>query len=257
MPDPPTVPVPLLPSSRDFRGAKGDDETAPVVSVHLLPSLIAPGALIGATAVVLDVLRATSVMVHALDSGCREIIPCLEVDEARRAAGALGVGKVLLGGERHGLPIPGFDLGNSPDSYSPEVCRDKTLVMTTTNGTRAILACGEASRVLIASFANLAATCGFLRRLGGGVGQGNVAVVCAGTEGEISHEDTLLAGAIVADLIRNGQGDGIITLGNDSARIALSHWSQAEACDARGSNVGIDSGGGEGRSARPRDRPGA
>ena len=70
---------------------------------------------------------------------------------------------MLLAGERDGLPIPGFDLGNSPGDFVPEVCHGKTLVMTTSNGTRAILGCQEADRVLITSFANLGATSHVLR----------------------------------------------------------------------------------------------
>src|SRR5215210_2260791 len=98
------------------------------VSVHLLPELIHPGTLSGGVAVVVDALRATTVMIHALAAGCATIIPCLEVDEARCIAAGLPPGSVLLAGERHGLPIEGFDLGNSPSAFTPEVCRGKTLV---------------------------------------------------------------------------------------------------------------------------------
>ena len=106
----------------------------------------------------MDVLRATTVMVHALAAGCEAVIPCGEIDEAKEIAAGLPPGTALLAGERQGLPIPGFDLGNSPGEFTPEVCDGKTLVMTTTNGTRAILASLEAERVYIASFANLRAT---------------------------------------------------------------------------------------------------
>src|SRR5437763_3729354 len=110
----------------------------PSVAVHFLPALIPPDALRGGIAVVVDVLRATTVMVHALAAGCEAILPCLEVDEARKVAAGLPEGSFLLGGERLGLPIEGFDLGNSPGSYTSGACRGKTLVMTTTNGTRAV-----------------------------------------------------------------------------------------------------------------------
>ena len=128
------------------------------VYVHLLPRLIPHGALRGGVAVVVDVLRATTVMVHALAAGCEAVIPCGEIDEARETAADLPEGTALLVGERQGLPIPGFDLGNSPGRLHPEVCEGKTLVMTTTNGTRAILASLEAERVYIASFGNLRVT---------------------------------------------------------------------------------------------------
>src|SRR5438067_9822832 len=94
----------------------------PKVFVHLLPSLIPPGALRGGVAVVVDVLRATTVMVHALAAGCEATIPCGEIEEAKSVAASLPDGTALLAGERRGLPIPGFDLGNSPGEFTPEVC---------------------------------------------------------------------------------------------------------------------------------------
>ncbi len=115
-------------------------------------------------------------------------------------------------------------MGNSPGSYSREVCLNKTVVMTTTNGTKAILATRDSSRVLVTSFANLDVTCESARR----DGPAAIHVVCAGTEGEISHEDTLLAGAIVANLSKPTVDGSEFSLGNDSARIALAHWSLAE-----------------------------
>src|SRR4051794_34353966 len=163
----------------------------PRVSVHLLPHHIPPGALRGGVAVVIDVLRASTMMVYALAAGCEAIIPCREIDEARRIAADLPRGRALLAGERQGLPIPGFDLGNSPGQCTPARCAGQTLVMTTTNGTRAVLACLEAERVLIASFVNQSATARAIRADGR-----PVHLVCAGTDGAISFEDSLLAGAL-------------------------------------------------------------
>src|SRR6516164_2036425 len=99
------------------------------VQVHLLPELAPPGRLTGGLAVVIDVLRATTTMVHALAAGCTAVRPCAEVDEARELAGSMRAGRVLLGGERGGLAPPGFDLGNSPREYTPRVCRGNTLVL--------------------------------------------------------------------------------------------------------------------------------
>ncbi len=148
-----------------------------------------------------DVLRATTVMVQALAAGCEAIIPCREIDEARKIAAGLGTGSALLAGERRGLPIPGFNLGNSPGDFTSDICREKTLVMTTTNGTRAILASIEAERVYIASFTNLRATSDeisvqFLKKNHGH----SVHIICAGTEGHISLEDSLLAGALTSQI---------------------------------------------------------
>jgi 2-phosphosulfolactate phosphatase len=198
----------------------------PNMFVHLLPSLIPPGALRGGVAVVVDVLRATTVMVHALAAGCEAVIPCSEIDEAKAVAVRLPAGTAILAGERGGLPIPGFDLGNSPSDFMPEACEGKTLVITTTNGTRAILASLEAERVYIASFANLKATSDelavqFLKKDHGHP----IHIVCSGTEGFVSLEDSLLAGALVEMLTETLMpGPGGVPLGNDEALIVLSQW---------------------------------
>ena len=127
------------------------------VHVHLLPGLIPSGRLQGGVAVVIDALRATTTIVHALAAGCTSVRPCAEVAEAQHLAGTMRVGRVLLGGEREGRPLPGFDLGNSPREYTPKLCKGSTLVLTTTNGTRALLRAAEAERVLVAAFVNYSA----------------------------------------------------------------------------------------------------
>ena len=183
----------------------------PAVFVHLLPSLIAPGALQGGVVVVVDVLRATTVMVHALAAGCGSIIPCGEIEEAKAVAASLPVGTVLLAGERQGLPIPGFDLGNSPGDFTAEVCRGKTVVMTTTNGTRAILASRDAEHVGMGAMVNAEAVARWAASW-----DRPVHIICAGTEGEVSLEDTLLAGWIAGKILENRRFDR----GNDSTEIA-------------------------------------
>ncbi len=180
------------------------------VRVHLLPCLAPSGCLQGAVAVVIDVLRATTTMIHALASGCTAVRPCAEVEEARELAGQMRAGRVLLGGERGGKALEGFDLGNSPAEYTPALCRGTTLVMTTTNGTRALLRAAEAERVLIAGFVNFSAVCEQLRQ-----DRRPVHILCAGTEGEVTLEDTLLAGAFVNFLC-----DACELRLNDSARLA-------------------------------------
>ncbi len=188
------------------------------ISVYLLPETIPPGALEGGLAVVVDVLRATTVMAHALAAGCEAIVPCLEVEEARRVAATLPSGTALLGGERAGLPIEGFDLGNSPGDYTSEACRGRTLVLTTTNGTRALLRCRDAARVVVAAFVNLGSTARLIEADGR-----PVHIVCAGTDGLVSLEDTLLAGALVAALDVDNRRDL-----DDAARMAARLWSFAE-----------------------------
>jgi 2-phosphosulfolactate phosphatase len=180
------------------------------VHVHLLPALAPPGRLAGSLAVVVDVLRATTTMIHALGAGCTAVRPCAEVEEARDLAGQMRAGRVLLGGERGGNPLPGFDLGNSPREYTAKVCRGTTLVLTTTNGTRALLRAAEAERVLIAGFVNYSAVCEQMR-----LDARPIHIICAGTDGEVTLEDTLLAGALVEFLSESAD----VRL-NDSGRLA-------------------------------------
>jgi hypothetical protein len=110
-----------------------------VVRVHLTPDRLTPALLAQSVAVVIDVLRATTTMIHALASGCVAVWPVAEVEEARRIADGMRAGRVLLGGERDGVPPAGFDLGNSPGEYTCARCKGTTLVLTTTNGTGALL----------------------------------------------------------------------------------------------------------------------
>ncbi|WP_165250535.1 2-phosphosulfolactate phosphatase [Paludisphaera soli] len=189
-----------------------------MVSVHLLPSTIPPGALRGGVAVVIDVLRASTTIVHALTHGCAAVIPCGEIDEARTIAARLPRGTALLGGERRGERIAGFDLGNSPGDYTTDACRGKTLVMTTTNGTRALLACLEAETVLIGAFVNFAPTVQRLIHE-----ERPIHLVCAGTDGAISYEDALLAGAFAGRFV-----DLEHELGNDEAEIARGMWEHVQ-----------------------------
>jgi 2-phosphosulfolactate phosphatase len=180
------------------------------VQVHPLPALAPPGRLAGGLAIVIDVLRSSTTIIHALAAGCTSVRPCLEVEEARALAGDMRAGRVLLGGERQGLPIPGFDLGNSPRDYTCKVCRGCTLVLTTTNGSKALHRAAEADRVLVAGFVNYSAVCEQLK-----ADPRPVHIVCSGTDGEVALEDTLLAGALVDFLC-----DLVEPRLNDSARIA-------------------------------------
>jgi 2-phosphosulfolactate phosphatase len=189
-----------------------------MVFVHMLPTLIPRGGLRGGAAVVIDVLRASTMVVHALVAGCQAVIPCGEVDEARRIAEELPAGSSLLAGERHGLPIEGFDLGNSPDECTPAVCQGKTMVITTTNGSRALLASLDAEPIFVGSFVNFAATTQRLLHE-----TRPLHLVCAGTEGRISYEDTLLAGAFAQHFKDLDQ-----PLGNDEAEIAAGLWARVE-----------------------------
>lgn len=145
------------------------------------------------TAVVIDVLRATSVITQALHAGADEVVVCGEIDEAFALADSVQP-RPLLCGERACKPIAGFDLGNSPGEYTAPRVGGKTLVMTTTNGTRAVLAAAGFERIYAASFNNFSAV---IQQL---VNQPEVTIICAGTDGVQTDEDVLLAGALLHSL---------------------------------------------------------
>jgi len=143
------------------------------------------------TGVVIDVIRATSTICQALAAGYERVLCAAEVDEAFALRDELGG---VLGGERGNVLVPGFDLGNSPREYVEP--RDGGLILTTTNGTRAIVsAAGRCDRVLVASLMNLAAVVETAR----GHGE-DVLVVCAGVQGALALDDAFVAGRIVEEL---------------------------------------------------------
>ena len=176
--------------------------------------------------VIFDVLRATSAFVTALHHGARAIVPVSEISEA--LAWQQKQPDVLLGGERDGIRIRAaqtggldFDLGNSPREYTPEKVRGKTIVSTTTNGTRALRAASGAKTVLAASFLNLSATARFLHLLS----PAHVMLVCAGTRENAALEDVLAAGEL-CEILMDGTNPHEIL---DSADISRRTYTQAKA----------------------------
>lgn len=169
----------------------------PEIVIHPLPETVEPAELAGGVVVVIDVLRATTVIVHALAQGARAVVAAASIDEARTVANQWPVHERLLGGERHGVTIEGFDLDNSPFHYGREVVVGKTIVFTTTNGTRALRWANQASEILIGAFVNLSAVVDRLR-----AETRPVHLLCAGTDNRISGEDLLFAGAVANRLSR-------------------------------------------------------
>jgi 2-phosphosulfolactate phosphatase len=171
------------------------------------------------TAVVVDVLRATSTIAQALAAGYRRVLSCAGVEEARAMRDRDGGG--LLAGERQCVRIPGFDLGNSPREFLEP--RGETVILTTTNGTKALIAAGaRCERVLAGSLLNLDAVVGEAQAAGN-----DVAVICAGVLGELALDDVYVAGRIAERL------GGELTDGADAAiRIARSFSSPEEGLAA-------------------------
>jgi 2-phosphosulfolactate phosphatase len=160
-----------------------------------IPEEIKNVELTGKLVVMIDVLRASSTIVTALANGCRGFIPILSPDQAKKKAQQFERGKLLLGGERKGIKIEGFNLGNSPREYKKEAVKDKTIIFSTTNGVKTLEMVESAYRIIIGSFLNLQAVCDYCANY-----QGDILIICAGKEGKFSLEDTACAGMIINSL---------------------------------------------------------
>lgn len=185
------------------------------LDVLLTPGELMPGDIAERTVVVIDVLRASSTIVQALAAGAKALFPVASIEEALRLANTLGRDEVLLCGERRSLPIEGFDLGNSPGEFTPERVGGKTLVMSTTNGTGAMMAASAASRVVVGSFLNLQAVVDELARAGA-----EPVFLCSGRETKFGLEDAVCAGKMAAALM-DSAGAGAEWELNDGALAAL------------------------------------
>jgi len=165
------------------------------IEVCLTPALIDLYAIEESIVVVIDILRATTSIVYGIDNGATAIIPVAQVEDCLNYQGK----DYLLAAERNGEVVAGYDFGNSPFSYTQEKVAGKTIVLTTTNGTKALhLARSRASQVVIGSFLNLKSLCDWLKTQ-----QKDVLLLCAGWKDQFNLEDTLFAGAVVSQLRNN------------------------------------------------------
>jgi 2-phosphosulfolactate phosphatase len=194
----------------------------PTLNVHFLPSQVDPSALAGSTVVVIDLLRASSTICQALAAGATCVMPFLEVEETRQAAARFPHDQVVLGGERQGRIIEGFDLGNSPLEYTPRAVAGRRVLFTTTNGTRALHRARLAKRMLIGAALNRQAVAAAV------ADADRIDILCAGTDDAVTGEDILAAGALVDALIDPEPRSDAATLWHyridDSARVALDQW---------------------------------
>jgi 2-phosphosulfolactate phosphatase len=187
--------------------------------------------------VVFDILRATSTFVTALHHGATAIVPVSEIAEAIALRNRQP--EVLLAGERDGLKIRAaiasgidFNFGNSPREFTAEMVCGKTIVSTTTNGTRALRACAGAKCMLAAAFLNLTATAEFLRRKS----FAEILLVCAGTGDGVALEDVLAAGAMIE--LFTARGDARPTL-SDSSQVAWKNFSNRKLDSTEGLSAAI------------------
>ena len=210
------------------------------IEVVLLPQHLQLAHLAGRTVVVFDVLRATTSMAAALEAGVAEIRVFGDLDAARAAAREAGP-EALLCGEQNCLPPPGFHLGNSPGAFTRGLHAGRTLYMSTTNGTRAIVAAREAPVVLTGALVNASAVA---RAIASRWPKSDVTLLCAGTGGAVAMEDVLGAGAVIDAF----SAIGPVALASDVAGMArrVFEAARSDLCaaltDSRGGRSVIDAG---------------
>jgi 2-phosphosulfolactate phosphatase len=165
------------------------------IDVALHPSAFNAGDGTEKIVVVVDVLRASATIIAALANGAKAIIPLATPEEVRNHASKHCREEVLLCGERQGVCLPGFDLGNSPREYKSQVVAGKVLYFTSTNGTQILAKARDAQRVFVSGFNNVSASLTLLKSL-----RADTLIVCAGCEGLFSLEDAVYAGMLVRGL---------------------------------------------------------
>lgn len=175
------------------------------IEVCLTPDLIHQHELKGKVVVVVDIFRATSCIVTGLANGIEAIKPVGEVDETK----ALGKEGYMMAGERGGIKVPEFDMGNSPFEYQSEEVKGKKVAISTTNGSQAIIKSKGADEIVIGAFLNLESLAEYLLQ-----SKTDVLVHCAGWKGTPNLEDTLFAGALIDECAEEMDPTG------DSALIA-------------------------------------
>lgn len=147
--------------------------------------------------VVIDMFRATSVIITAINNGCKKVIPYLTVEETLEESKKYNKDEVILGGERRTVKIDKFDLSNSPLEYTKEIVKDKVVLMTTTNGTRALTKCLKGKKIIIAAMINAKAVAEKLLEL-----NEDIIIVNAGTNGEFSMDDYICSGYIINTMLK-------------------------------------------------------
>jgi len=154
------------------------------------------GAGPGTAVVMVDVFRASTTIAMALTGGARFVLPVADVEQAMKLAEPYAESEAVLGGERECQRIEGFHLGNSPREYTREVVAGKVVILTTTNGTRALATAKDAGTVLVGSFVNFNAVAD------AAAGHADVTILCAGNNGRLSLEDFACAGGLVSRLAK-------------------------------------------------------
>ncbi len=164
-----------------------------MIDVVLSPQLAGDKQLKKQVVIILDILRATSTIITALGQRALRIIPVVEPDEAFEWKQKIGTDRCLIGGERRGYKVGGFDLGNSPGEYTEIIVAGKDIILCTSNGTKAINWANDAREVIIGSFLNMATVMNYLKMND----CNDITMICSGRDGDLSLEDLAGAGMIV------------------------------------------------------------
>jgi len=165
----------------------------------------------GKTSVVIDVLRATTVIVSALKNGAREIVPVSTVDFAMKVSGNAFGGQTILGGERNTKKVEGFNLGNSPLEYTPDIVAGKSIILYTTNGSKAIVKAKFSENLFICCFHNLPAIANHIIAL-----NKDVEIICSGENGNFNMEDAICAGRLLSEILKMNENIEISDCGRAS-----------------------------------------
>lgn len=191
------------------------------IDTQLIPLPPDPKILSKKNVVVIDVLRATSVIVYAFSQGAVEIIPVTTIEEAKAKAKTFPPKTTLLGGERNSLKIEGFDLGNSPMEYDEGKVKGKRIILTTTNGTQAFYSVSSGNQIFIGSFLNIGAVAKRCIEL-----EGDLLLFLSGDRGSFSLEDAVCGGMLIDLILKNGEGNIDLT---DASYSALFLYQRFEA----------------------------
>lgn len=197
------------------------------LDVAFSPRELTPSEVADRTILVIDVLRATTTICAALHHGARAVVPAADTEDATRLVQVLGPDDVVLAGERNSVRIPGFKLGNSPQEMTTAAVQGKTIVMSTTNGTRALLATAGAREVIVAAAVNL--TIAGERARETLDEHGDLLILCAGRDHGFGFDDAFIAGCLAVRALgghrrRKGLNDAALV----SVDLAIRHRGRIE-----------------------------
>ena len=185
------------------------------LDVFFTPNQVKPIETAGRLVVIVDVLRASTTVATALGNGARTVIPVEGADEVISRSREFARSKILLAGEQKMYPIAGFDIGNSPQAFTPAVVEGKTILITTTNGTKTLMGVQNARDIVIASYVNFSAVLVMMKLAASS--NTDIAIICAGEEGSFTLEDAACAGRYVRAIPK--KADSVVA--NDAAAASV------------------------------------